>query len=257
MLLESILIFFVILLIFVFFYKQSNHDFNILQVESLSKAISILGERSPTVIYPFDVHIALWTRKDLLKRPSIMEFPLQNTTLDALLHGTPAEEQIILSRTEAETLADTVGIQLIVQNDIFQTFRDTFWWSPLLSLRTEALIGAQGLRKTYAYSTLICPTEGSILVSLLNGASEQYLPPMWEGKRLKTMTRDQAPHLEKIQYVDVIVRPGSLLMVPPHWKICWEAYETPENGLSSLTTFIEIHHPVSRLVERTNAFHKN
>ena len=246
MLLESILIIFVILLIFVFFYKQSNHDFNILQVESLPKAISVLGERSPTVVYPFEVHIALWTRQDLLKRPSILQLPLQNTSLDALVNGTPANQQISLSRSDAESLAEVVGITLIVQNEIFQTFRDSFWWSPLLSLRTEALIGPQGLRTTYAYCTLIFATEGSILVSLLNGASEQYLPSLWKGKRLKTLTRDEAPHLEKIQYVDVIVRPGSLLMVPPHWKVSWEGYET---SVSPLTIFTEIHHPVSRLVD--------
>ena len=248
MLLESILICFVILLIFVFFYKQSNQDFNILQVESLPKAITVLTERSPIVVYPFDIHIALWTRQDLLKRPSTLQSPLRGTSLDALLNGTPADQSIVLSPHEAETLADTVGVRLIVENELFQIFCDSLWWSSLLSLRTEALIGAQGLRKTYAHCTMICATEGSILVSLLNNSSEPYLPTLWEGKRLKTLTRDEAPHLEKIKYVDVIVRPGSLLIVPPHWKLCWESHEDSK-GSAPLTLFIEIHHPVSRIVD--------
>ena len=246
MLLESILICFIIVLIFVFFYKQSNRDFNILQVESLPKAITLIGEKSPIVVYPFDIQIALWTRQDLLKRPSTLQFPLNGTSLNDLLNRTPTDQPIILSRKESEELANTIGARLIVENDILQIFRESLWWNPLLSMRMEALIGAQGLRTTNAYCTLLCATEGALQVSLLNHSSNPYLPQHWQGTQIKRLTRDQTPHLEKIQYIDVIVRPGSLLIIPPHWKVCWESHESKENPLS---LFIELHHPISRLVD--------
>lgn len=243
MILESLLVLGVLGVILLFFYKQAVQEFRILQTDSLDKAMGLLSERCPVVVLPAPQPQELWTRADIQQRPTLASTPI---------NGKPLKEAIDyvsypLKANTAESLAKQVGLSVWIEQTILPTFKQSVWWSPMMKNRSELTIGAQGLRQTYAYSTAIFPTDGAMAVSLLNESSDPYLPAKWRGKRVSKLTKDDAPLLAQIQYIDVIVRPGSMLLVPPHWKVCWETHDSKEPALGVWT---EIHHPISRLASR-------
>jgi len=216
-----------------FFYKQAVKEFRILQTDSLDKIPSLMNERSPIVLLPSPTP-NLWTRKDIEQRPILKQ------RVEKYL----GKSATWLPLKESNAIATQVGLPVWV-NETLQPLKN-MWWGPLLWSQTCITIGAQGLRPTFGYITLIMATEGAIQVSLINESSEPYLPNQWLGKRLSKITKDDAPLVNKIQYVDVILRPGSCLLVPPHWKVCWENYECP----SALGLWIDLHHPVSFITQQ-------
>jgi len=240
MLFEIVLVLATISCILFFFYKQAIKEFRILQTESVDKALPLLNERSPIVVLPFSKPMDLWTQKDLDQRPA-----LKQIVTNYLSKGSSW-----LSPKESIDLATQVGFPVWVNQTLMPPFKN-LWWGPLLWSQTKVTMGAQGLRPTFGFVTIITSTEGALHVSLLNESSDPYLPKQWLGKRLSKLSRDDAPLLKQIQYVDVIVRPGSALFVPPHWKVCWENHEQS----SSLAVWIDIHHPVSFISEK--AFYRN
>jgi hypothetical protein len=245
MLLESFLVLGVLGIILIFFYRQAVEEFRILQTESLEKAMPLLHERCPIVVLPAPELQNLWTRQDIQQRPTLGTTAFNGTALkDAV-----TKESFPLTPKSAEALATAIGLPVWVNQTLLPTYKDANWWGPVCWTRTEALIGAQGLRQTFAYSTLLFATEGALAVSIIHGGSDNYLPKVWRGKRLSKMTRDDAPLLHQIQYMDVIVRPGSALLIPPHWKVCWENYEQPQPALAM---WVEIHHPLSHFVRQAS-----
>jgi hypothetical protein len=257
MILESFLVLGVIGIILLFFYKQAVQEFRILQIDSFEKAMGLLYERCPIVVLPAPQPSQLWTRAELQQRPAFQKLLVGKQSLAAALQ----KESVILKHEEAEALATKDGLPIWVQKTILPYFTNSSWWAPCLRPRTEVMIGAQGLRQTYAYSTVVLATEGILTVSLLNESSNAYLPVDWLGKRVSQLTRDEAPLLHQIQYIDVVVRPGSALIIPPHWKVCWETKretkrETKQQtqkddkntSKSALAVWIEFHHPLSRFV---------
>jgi hypothetical protein len=244
MIVETLLVLGVLVLILMFFYKQAVNEFRISQTDSLEKAMPLLQERCPIVVLPAPQPQNLWTRADIQQRPTLASTPINGKPLKDALTAVAYP----LKKESAANLAEKVGLPVWIKQTILPAYKDSVWWGPLASFRTEAVIGAQGLRQTYAYSTVLLATEGALAVSLVNETSDPYLPKQWLGKRLSKLTRDDAPLLAQIQYIDVIVRPGSALLIPPHWKVCWETHETKE---SALAVWLEIHHPVSRFAHHT------
>lgn len=242
MILESFLVLGVIGIILTFFYRQAVQEFRILQTESLEKAMNLLYERCPIVVLPVSQPPPLWTRDAIGQRPTLSQLIIQGHALKNLLDY----ESVPFSTQVAEHVATQVGLPIWVKQTLLPEFQRSTWWTPILWSTTHVYIGAQGLRQTYGYSTLLLSTEGALQVSLLNESSDAYLPANWSGKRVSKLTKDEAPLLNQIQYVDVIVRPGSALLIPPHWKVCWE---TLKETKPSLAVWIEFHHPVSHFVK--------
>jgi hypothetical protein len=247
MILEILLVVFLLAVILAFFYKQAVAEFRILQTESLEKAVPVLHERCPVIVTPTPMPQDLWTQKDIQQRPTLAGKGVNGITLAEAMK----QESFHLKPSTAELLATEIGLPVWVQKTILPMWKESQWWTRILSPRTEVAIGAQGLRPTFAYTTILLCTEGALQVSLLNESSEAYLPKKWLGKRLSKLTRDEAPLLGNIQYIDVIVRPGTALLLPPHWKVCWENTESPTPALAA---WIELHHPMSRLMR--NSFYR-
>ena len=245
MIVESFLILGVIGIILIFFYKQAVQEFRILQTEDLEKAMALLQERCPIVVLPAQTPQQLWTRGDIDQRPTLKTTAMNGMTLGEMVK----HESVILPPKKAEALAKQVGLPVWMKQTLLPIFKQSSWWTSLLTARTEVAIGAQGLRPTYGYCTVLMATDGEIQVSLLNESSEIYLPQKWLGKRVSKLTRDDAPLLAQIEYIDVIVRPGSALLIPPHWKVCWENMDVKK---PSLAVWTEIHHPLSKFVRGVN-----
>jgi hypothetical protein len=233
MIFEIVLIITVITTILFFFYKQAVKEFRILQTETMDGAVPLFSERSPIVIHPAPKPMELWTLKDLSQRPALKK------QIDPFL----SKKSSWLEPKHSQELATQVGLPIWVNHTLMPTFKN-LWWGPLLWAQTRVMIGAQGLRPTFGFWTIILATEGKLQVSLLNESSDSYLPKQWLGKRLSKITRDEAPLLAQIQFVDVVVRPGSALLIPPPWKVCCEA-EGPTLGV-----WIDVHHPVSYIAQQ-------
>lgn len=251
MILESFLVLGVIGIILLFFYKQAVKEFRILQIDSLEKAMAILYERCPIVVLPAPQPNQLWTRAELQQRPTLQQVSVRSGTNSLTLKQALQIPSLQLKPEDAERLAGQIGLPIWVQTTLAPVFTTSAWWTPCLRARTEVAIGAQGLRQTYGYSTVLLATEGALSVSLLNESSDAYLPVNWQGVRVSKLTRDEAPLLNQIQYIDVIVRPGSALLIPPHWKVCWETHKEKDEKTEpkpALAVWIEFHHPVSRFV---------
>jgi hypothetical protein len=248
MILESFLVLGVVGIILVFFYRQAVQEFRILQTDSLEKAMPLLYERCPIVVLPIQQPHQLWTRSDINQRPSLKAHLVNGISLGIALE----QESFPLQSDLAESIATQVGLPVWVKQTLLPLYQQSIWWSPILTSRTEVAIGAQGLRQTYAYSTILLATEGTLSVSLVNESADAYLPPKWLGKRVSKLTKDEAPLLHQIQYIDVLIRPGSALIIPPHWKVCWETYKENKPALS---VWIEVHHPLSHFV-RAASFRK-
>lgn len=234
MIFEIVIVLLTISCILYFFYKQAIKEFRILQTDSVDKALPLLTERCPIVVLPFP-KTDLWTLKDLEQRPALKQ------KIQKYLN----KPSNMLSPREALSISTEVGFPIWVNQTINPPFKN-LWYGPALWSQAKVTINAQGLRPTFGYVTIITATEGTLQVSLLNESANPYLPKQWLGKRLSKLTRDDAPLLKQIQYVDVIVRPGSALFVPPHWKVCWENHMSP----SSLGLWIDIHHPVSFVAQQ-------
>jgi len=241
MIFESFLVLGVLGIILVFFYKQAVQEFRILQTDSFEKAMGLLYERCPIVVLPSPSPGNLWTHTDIKERPTLQQFSIQGLPLASAIQA----EHVQLHPDKAESIAELVGIPVWVKQTLLPRIQQLSWWTPILWSRSEVTIGAQGLRQTYGYVTALYVTEGAAAVSLLNEASDSYLPTVWLGKRVTKLTRDEAPLLHQIQYIDVILRPGSMLLLPPHWKVCWE---TQKDSKPVLAVWSEFHHPLSHLV---------
>lgn len=247
MILEGILVLGLIGIILIFFYRQAIQEFRILQTDSFEKAMGLLFERCPIVVLPAPPPPPLWTRASIEKRQVLLNFPVNGTNLKNELQ----KESVVFLQKDAEKLATQVGLPIWVKQTLLPYFQQISWWTSILQPSTEITIGANGLRQTYAYSTILIATDGALIVSLLNESSDAYVPTQWKGKRLSKLTIDDAPLLNQIQYIDVIVRQGSALLIPPHWKVCWETEKSSVKP--ALAVWIELHHPLSRFVKTVSS----
>jgi hypothetical protein len=64
------------------------------------------------------------------------------------------------------------------------------------------------------------------------------------------MTRDDAPLIGQIQCIDVVLRPGSCIVLPPHWKYSLE--EKPEDVRPICTVKVVVNHPISAFIEKVD-----
>ena len=250
MILEGLLFLCLGIVILIFFYKQANTEFQIAQVDSLDKMPKLIQERNPIVIQPFVAPKQLWTLSDINQRQSLGSILIPNLNITLQQASFEKDKIITWSPEFAEKVAESTGLP--VWNN--QMLRDVFGKTnnlitKLYSYRTEVYLGAQGLTQTYGASTLVFTTEGTAIVSLLNEQADPYLPKGWKGKLLSKLTRDEAPLIGQIQCIDIVLRPGSCLVIPPHWKYCIEEDKKDTQPICSVK--VTVHHPISKLMERS------
>jgi hypothetical protein len=230
-------------LVAIFFYKQALEEFDVLQIEAnqLEQLPKLLSEQSFLVVRSLpEVH--LWNPNTIKEIPRIQKAPYGKHTLIDIVSDskTPLPTTYPLS---SEKLAEHTGIHTWIQTMWLPKILDNPWLSWLFHSRTEACIGRKGLRKSTAYSTLILPTEGDLMISVMPESSETYLPKKWRGRTFSEMKRAEAPLIGEIKFLDIKVRQGSALFVPPHWILNIEQ----EGETVPWFLWSEFHHPLSKL----------
>lgn len=230
-------------LVAIFFYKQALEEFDVLQIEAnqLEQLPKLLSEQSFLVVRSLP-QIQLWNSSTVKEIPRIQKAPYGKHTLIEILSN-DATPPPTTYPSSSEKLAEHTGVHTWIQTMWLPKILENQWTSWLFSSRTEASIGKKGLRKSTAYSTLILPTDGDLIISVMPESSETYLPKKWRGRIFSEIKRAEAPLIGEIKFLDIKVRQGSALFVPPHWiiNIDQEGTKTP------WFLWSEFHHPLSKL----------
>ena len=248
MLLEFIIIIATIFIISICFYKQTNSEYRILQVEGgdLTNLLPLIPELSPTVIRGFQTP-NFWTQEDIAASPRLQQIPLVYSGFKPF---PLAQAQTILlpqsPSATSELLAQETGIQVWATHTILPRFTTGLWYGPILQLKTKALIGTAGLQSTTALQTLLMPTQGDNKVTLLHKRQFPFFPSIWKSTHPDEWTKSMTPLVGEIQFIDIIIRKGSMLALPPHWYFSYKGL-TSTLAKKPMVITMEIHHPISIL----------
>ena len=242
--LEIIIIFTVLFFIAVLFYKQANEQFEILQIggERIHELPTMYVDRSPIVVSDFSTP-SLGSEEAMQKRPSILQMTvLPHMTLKELL-GSSELSTFQFSPATAEFLAKESGLSVWFDHHLFNTLlpQYTSWF---YSSKSSLWPHHRGMYKTTAFQTIIMPTQGTAIVSLMLGKVLPYLPMRWEGRQFHALSSQDTPLINQIKYVEIKLRRGNLLILPAHIIVDVSS----ESGQEDAWCFIgEIHHPISRM----------
>ena len=229
---EIFLIASIFFLIYIFFYKQYSHEYSLNQLEftSIDKLNELLYERNPIVIRGAPP-IPSVTPQTLLKTPRFSKI---------LIDYLEKRDTTLPHSKQFETfLADETGFHSFGIHAWYPRFHSSIVSEYMTSLKSQLCFGSKLLQKTYALHTVIIPIEGKYICSIMNSEYEKSLPSAWKSIESIDGIKSQD---KQIQYLDVILKPGSILILPAHWY-----YIMKEESTYSYYGILEYHEPVSIL----------
>jgi len=231
---ELLLISSLIFLIYVFFYKQHSTEYSLNQLEfsSMNKLNELLYEKNPIIIRGTPP-IPCVESQTLLKTPRFSKILVDY--LEKRDSTLPTSEQF------ERFLADETGFHAFGIHAWYPRFHSTIISEYITSLKSQLCFGSKFLQKTNALYNVIIPIEGKYICSIMNSEYEKSLPSSWRsiGSFDGIMS-----HNKQIQYLDVILKPGSILLLPAHWY-----YIMKQESSYSYYGILEYHEPVSLLNE--------
>jgi hypothetical protein len=244
--LEFILIFSVLFLILTFFYKQAICEFRINQIEWSQKdeISSLLSEKIPLVVRSIPT-TTVWSFNDVINRPCFDNIPIFNEIgLKEWIIQSEVSVNCPWKYKQAEQIASISGISIWadqwIRPQLIHPFL-SFWMIP----KYHSWAGQFGLHKTFATWTCIIPIDTDIIVTILSENMEAFLPTSWKNTFPSQLTNKDTPFIKDIKFIDIIVRPGTCLIMPPHWFISWTS--TDDSTQLPMVCTISYHTPISLL----------
>jgi hypothetical protein len=215
----------VIFIIYLFFYEQTAPEYRINQSSLAAFNNSLLLEQAPIVIT--DVPPSpIWTLDDINQRK------IQIKKKPIIIQGPPP------STRDSRYLGDTIGADIWMDKVLMNNNLSHFFMKEI-----RATWGRRGLQPIHGWTAIIV-TEGTSSISLMHKKADKYLPYNWRGLHPTEISRSHTPFLSDIKYIDIILRPGTVLLIPPHWRMAI----TPDEGSLGLCLEITLHHPMSLLM---------
>ncbi len=232
------------------FYKQSIQEYRINQIEweQRHELDSLLEERAPIVVRSMPLS-PVWTHSDVMMR-------------DFYNNEKSPESGKTIRELVFDGSSGVISWPKGYRRHLYQNTALSLWfettWGPILTgtrgwlgshipIEGECFVGDLGLTELKPNWTIIIPTEGAIIVSILASKEKKWLPQKWQGLQPSKLTAAIAPFINKMNYIDIIVRPGTALWVPAHMMIAWTS---KEEGVVPLVTTIAIHTPISWIASR-------
>ena len=241
---EWIVILGIIFCIIIWYYSQSAAEYGLAQITESqvgTQLEELWQERKPVVIS--DIRpCQLWVAEGLRQTRFWGAQPIWES-----YEKSPSR---VISNNHAleMTWAQILGIHQMEEDLLTRWFNVNRW---IFSTRSEAHIGGEGLRQTWAYATSFTVTDGEGRCILLHSGQKNRLPPGWNGLRWKYATVAHHPLWTQVQCIEVILRPGTSLVVPPHWIVAVEPLdEVKEQPVWWVRT--DLHHPISSWAQRLN-----
>jgi hypothetical protein len=224
---EILLILSFLFLIYAFFYKQTTNEYTITQITFLNigKLQELLYDKIPIVIKDAPVPQCI--------QPNII---LSTPRFSTILGNYIIKKEVnIPSSSEFETyIANETGFQVFNEHYWHSYFYTNFASPYISSIKSKLCFGSKALNTTTAIYTIIMPVVGNYICSLINNEFTKELP---------TNTITSIEQLNNIQYIDVILKPNTILILPPHWN-----YIMNEKEEYSYYGIIEYHEPISLLM---------
>lgn len=238
-----------IFLIAVLFYKQRRETMEILQAEEtqLDQLSDLLEEQQPLVIRGISPPKGL-TKESLMKISRLAQFSVGGQPLEdilktpAMLYSTNGDP--VLSRERREILANELSLKIWADHLWLPRFSQTSWIGWMVGcMQTEVVLGGMGMFKTTAKYTSIMPTEGIYTISLISRESESFLPSNWHYRYPGRLTSNDTPLVTDLKFMDIVLRPGTMICLPPHMIVSME----PKDTEFAAAAIVEYHEPVSLL----------
>lgn len=266
--LEIILLGLFLFLIMTFFYKQATTEFRINQVEwaQRTQLSDLLVERVPTVLRGITPLPTFWTQEDVTMRPAygkvtvfakqglpewlaaadagaVCPWQPDHAASIAVAAGLPVwsrrwlDTAFFSSGNDSTHDSSTVTFQDSLQKFIV-TPLSAAWYRPVY----RCWAGARGLAKTVAPWTAYLVTEGEITVTILPKSVSHALPAAWQGCFPADLTQYDTPFIGELNFMDIVLRPGTALFMPAHWFVSWRG----TTAAMPMVCAVEYHTPVSR-----------
>jgi len=232
----------IIFCIVVWYYTQTVNQYGLSQITESQIPLQLAAlwqEKKPIVIS--DVRESeIWTANSLSQTRFWAAQPIW-----AQYESDP---KIVVPDNKAQqmTWSDMLGISQI-ETDLLMKWFDLSPW--IYSVRTEAHIGHEGLRQAYGYATVYHVTDGEARAILLHNAQKNKMPPGWLGLRWNEANGVHHPLWNQVQNIEVILRPGTVLLIPSHWIVAIEPLALEK---TVWWTRSDLHHPISGWAQRWN-----
>ena len=245
--------------IFVWFYKQRRSEIELLQVEFAQAATSLRElsqEMQPIIIRGVPLPPNLNSER-LGQIPRLETYPLQanepTATLGAYLKGPKAvlpdwqaAGRPIIAYEAGAILATDLTLPLWVSKVLQDALLDLGAITFLTKIDTRVVLGGCGLTRSIPSVLCILPTEGIYTVSLVSQSSEAFLPVHWENRYPQSFTINDSSMVSEIKYIDVIVRPGTMICNPAQMLVSMQPKDV---GTFNAALILEVHSPISRLAK--------
>ena len=237
---EWIGIFLIIVCILAWYYSHSVSEYRFSQIQEfqIPTQLNVLWEEKIPVIISDITTKDIWSPTFLQITRFWSAQPLWSKyQTDPTIH-------IPFDKNQQTIWAEILGISQIQEETLLR------WFSlpPLVfSVSTETRLGPIPLRPVYGWATSIQCTYGEVRCILLHSAQKARLPSGWDGLRWRDATVAHHPIWTQVKFVEVILRPGTALLVPPHWVV---ALESVDPSVACWTLWSEIHHPLSKIAKR-------
>ena len=240
---EWIVILLIIFCALVWYYTQSVAQYSLSQISEIQISTQLTGlweERKPVIVSDVKSR-GIWVANGLKQTRFWAAQPIWET------YQTNPETSIVTqNRSQQITWSEILGVSQIESDTLLRWFDIT---PMIFSTRTESHIGPEGLRQTYGWATSFTCTDGEARCILLHSAQKGRLPPGWNGLRWKDATVTHHPLWTQVQFIEIILRPNTVLLVPPHWIVAIESNDTMKPIWWTRT---DLHHPISHWAQRWN-----
>lgn len=251
--LELVFICSIIFIIFTLFYKQAISEFRINQLEWANRDTikELLSEKIPLVLRGIP-STTCWTHNDVAARDCYARIPIfkEASLRDWILAPTSSTTICPWSYPQAEKIARISGIPIWAEKWLHPVMITPWlktWW---LYPKYHCWTGMRGLHKTTALWTCIFPVDGEIQVSILTESMESNLPTMWHNRMPADLSLKDTPFINELKYMDVILRPGTCFILPPHWFVSWTPTQNTTSS-SPMVCSVSYHSPISLLAFQT------
>jgi len=253
MIIELIICIALLFLIGVLFYKHRRDTIEIYQIEFTNAPTTLgelIGDKHPIVVRGCQFPQIL-SQASLQQIPRLDPFPLNteenSPTLSMYRSGPYSDSGVpLISAASGRTLAAELALDKWATHSLNDFSTElTGYMGAIMSTRVSVLLGGHGMKRSTAIYTCILVTEGKYTLSLLSKRSEEFLPKQWTWLYPEALTINDTPLVNEVQFVDVVLRPGTMLIIPAqfiysckvdagfHGAVVVE-YDTPISNLANL-----------------------
>jgi hypothetical protein len=222
-----------------FEYKRSIQEYTFAQPKSAAEIRGVISEKTPIVAeigaLPWRSTVATDASWPISNSEGV-EMPIS----EWLKQEDSSRQPISNGSALAETMELSTGL-----SEIDESRR--WWWIPGLHDLTVDMLGpgeTLGLHWTCAERHWIGCSDGEPLTLwLVHSRYKKFLPTSAENPWALTVA--EAPWIGRVQYIEVIVRPGWCVGVPAHWGVAARSEATTKSGASSWVWTANQHSPLS------------